>query len=232
MKCHRFRLHCLGSIDDVFPQYLEYLDDALENFCLSHWPCEFIKPGGGERCVNVRSGHGKGHQLKDGRVIAAGEYVSRFSFEGNQEEFRYNVYFRLKELLDILRARVETGEPEEKAASQIHSHDVMPYFYQCATDRERGALEYNSHTACFCCLFETPEHALPCGHTICTACLKIFGHMSGPTAVDLYQCPIDNGINGRFHCWRVLLTPKTAGIRILTLDGYLYMPDILFQGIY
>jgi hypothetical protein len=206
-------------VGDIFPQYLEHLDDALENFCLSHWPCEFIKPGGGERCVNVRSGHGsKGHQLKDGRVFAAGDYVSRYSFEGNQDEWRSNVYFRLAELLERLNYRVQNGEAEEQAAAQIHTSEVMPYFYRGATDKGRGAHLYNSHTACLCCLFETPEHALPCGHIICTSCLKIFGHATGPTVVDLYQCPIDSGIAGRFH-WRVLLTPKTAGIRILTLDG-------------
>ena len=29
---------------------------ALERFCDRHWPCEYVKPGGGARCVNVRSG--------------------------------------------------------------------------------------------------------------------------------------------------------------------------------
>lgn len=152
-------------------------------------------------------------------MFAAGDYVTRFSFEGNQEEFRCNVYFRLEELLERLHSRVQNGESEEQAAAQIHSYDVMPYFYRCATDRGRGSHMYNSHTACLCCLFEIPEHALPCGHVICTACLKVFGHEVSPTAIDLYQCPIDTGVASRFHCWRVLLVPKTAGIRILTLDG-------------
>lgn len=45
----------LGTAEKIFPQYLEHIDAALENFCDRHWPCEFIKTGGGGRCVNVRS---------------------------------------------------------------------------------------------------------------------------------------------------------------------------------
>lgn len=45
----------LGTAEQIFPQYLEHIDAALENFCDRHWPCEFVKPGGGGRCVNVRS---------------------------------------------------------------------------------------------------------------------------------------------------------------------------------
>jgi hypothetical protein len=152
-------------------------------------------------------------------VFAAGDYVSRFSFQHNQEEFRCNVYYRLAELLERLHARVQNGESEEEAAAQIHSYDVMPYFYRCATDRGRGAHKYNSHTACFCCLFEIPQHPLPCGHVICTPCLKVFGQTISPAAIDLDQCPIETGIASRFNNCRVFLTPKTAGIRILTLDG-------------
>lgn len=45
-----------GTAEQIFPQYQEHVEAALENFCDRHWPCEFVKPGGGARCVNVRSG--------------------------------------------------------------------------------------------------------------------------------------------------------------------------------
>lgn len=45
----------LGTAEQIFPQYLEHIDAALENFCDRHWPCEFVKLGAGGRCVNVRS---------------------------------------------------------------------------------------------------------------------------------------------------------------------------------
>lgn len=72
---------------------------------------EFVKPGGGARCVNVRSGvsvvpthccdwtltwrtqHGsKGHQIKNGKVLAVGGYVSNFSFKDYRQTFEWNVY--------------------------------------------------------------------------------------------------------------------------------------------
>ena len=67
----------LGRPEQIFPEYLEHLDNALENFCDRHWPCEYVDPKRqGGRCVNVRSGHGaKGHQSKSGKLLAAGEYV-------------------------------------------------------------------------------------------------------------------------------------------------------------
>ena len=171
--------------------------------------------------MNVRSGHGsKGHQLKDGKVFAVGGYVSRFSFKNNLEEFRNNVYCCLRELLERLHARKQKGEKEEQAAAEIHRNDVMAYFYRHATGGER-AERYNSHTACFCCLFELPEHALPCGHILCTSCVKAYGYqVPGSTVVEMSDCPIEGSTVRRYQSWKIHLKPNTAGIRILCLDGY------------
>jgi hypothetical protein len=65
----------------MFPQYLEHIDAALENFCTQHWRCEFTLPSNNTRCVNVFSGHGKDHQSKDGKIIAAGNFESSFRYE-------------------------------------------------------------------------------------------------------------------------------------------------------
>jgi len=208
-----------GSVEQIFPQYLEHLDAAIENFCDRHWPCEFIRNGGGARCVNVRSGHGsKGHQLADGKVLAAGEYVSSFTFESHHEEFRCNVYFRLQELLERLHGRIQEGEQEELAAASIHRDDVMAWFYRHATQGQK-AYRYNSNSVCLSCLFAPPEHALPCGHILCTACVKAYGDARGTTAVDMYECPIERATAMRYQSWRIHFKPKTAGIRVLTLDG-------------
>ena len=146
---------------------------ALENFCGRHWPCEFIKFGkGGGRCVNVRSGHGsKGHQLKSGKVLAVGEYMSDFSFTEHQKAFQYDVFVRLDQLLHLLQYCQQTKQTsEEQAATEIHLHTVMRNFYGHSM-RNRSDT-YISHTACFCCLFEASEHGLPCGHVLSTRCLK------------------------------------------------------------
>ena len=219
-------LHRTGTAQQIFPQYLEHIDAALENFCDRHWPCEFIKPGGG-RCVNVRSGHGtKGHQLRNGKVLAIGEYYSRFSFENYQEIFEFDVYSRLDESLKLLHERVQGGgEIEAEAAAEIHKDTVMTHFYkhaqQAKAGSEAGTVPFTSQSTCFSCLVEPPEHALPCGHILCSSCIRAYGRPC-PTAknvVEIHDCPIETLTRPRYHTWKVFLKPADAGIRILTLDG-------------
>ena len=164
--------------------------------------------------------HGsKGHQLKNGKVLAVGGYVSSFSFNEYCESFQDAVYSRLEELLRRLRSRVqEGGEFEAQAAAEIHREEVLVHFYSHSA---RGRPEaFISHSACFSCLFEQPEHALPCGHVICTPCLRAYGHPRGRTVVEIDGCPLELlNRRSRHGFWRVTLKPDAASIRILTLDG-------------
>lgn len=236
--CYSY-LPFLGTAEQIFPQYLEHIDDALVNFCDRHWPCEYIKPGGGARCVNVRStlfnfvptqcfssnitssgGHeSKGHQLKNGKVLAVGSYVSHFSFSNYQEKFQNDIYSRLDELLNLLHSRLKNDdESEVQAAAEIHKGTVLDYFFN-HTSRGRAS-SFISHSTCFSCLFEPPEHALPCGHVLCTPCLMAYGKSRGTTVVEMTGCPMETFITPRRKSWKVVLKPAAAGIRILTLDGY------------
>ena len=204
----------------MFPKYLEHLDAALENFCDQHWPCEFRK--GNKRCVNVRSGHGsKGHQTKDGRVIADGKYESSIKFGEAQKAFRENVFYYLWELLNELQLRVASGDQQEQAAADIHRDLVVGNFFRKVACGDSIMEAYNSHTACFCCLFNAPEHALPCGHIICEGCARIYGQSQAgnPTEIEISGCPIDGTRFGPGLTWKLYIKPKTAGVRILTLDG-------------
>lgn len=151
-----------------------------------------------------------------------GEYFSTFAFAEYQKKFQYDVFIRLDGLLQLLRDRqVETRKPEVQAAAEIHRDTVLKNFYAHAM---RGPHDsYISHTSCFCCLFESPEHSLPCGHVLCTSCLKAFGTTRKRNVMEIDCCPIDGHqfSSGR---WTVVLKPDTAGIRILTLDGCVDIP--------
>lgn len=209
-----------GTAEQIFPKYLEHLDAALENFCDQHWPCEFQK--GNKRCVNVRSGHGsKGHQTKDGRVIAIGKYESSIKFGEAHQEFRKNVFFHLWELLNELQLRVSSGDQQEQAAADLHRERVLGNFFRKVACGDTVMEAYNSHTACFCCLFEAPEHALPCGHIICETCARIYGQLQAgnPTEIEMFGCPIDGTPFGPGSTWKLYIKPKAAGVRVLTLDG-------------
>jgi hypothetical protein len=170
------------------------------------------------RCVNVRCGHGsKGHQLKDGRVFAVGSYVSDFSFESYYEEFRNRVYFRLEHLLKLLSDSIKKGEVASVATARIHRDDGLSLIYGERTKKEARA--FQSHSVCFCCLFEPPEHALPCGHVLCTPCVRSYGRLKSKNLFEIHECPLEINTPGRCQPATLYLKPEAAGVRILTLDG-------------
>lgn len=212
-----------GFAEQILPNYINHIDDAVENFCDQHWPCEFVHPKTNLRCVNVRSGHTKGHQSADGKVIAAGEYVSKFSFDRHGEEFRTKVYSCLVDLLRELTARCRNGESEERAAAAIHKSKVMNNFFSRAVPVNANVkpphASLTSHTACFCCLFGQAEHFLPCGHVLCTQCLRTYGKQRGLHVFRIIGCPMEKTGEPRAHIWDVYMKPRAAGVRILTLDG-------------
>ena len=164
-------------------------------------------------------GHGsKGHQRQNGKVLAVGGYISSFSFGVFRKEFQDLIYTRLDNLLKLLSSRIEEDDqPEAQVAAEIHKDKVMVHFFDHSA---RGRLNsFISHSTCFSCLFEPPEHALPCGHVLCTLCLRAYGRCRGKTEVDIKGCPMEKPISRRHQSWKVLLKPAAAGIRILTLDG-------------
>ena len=147
-------------------------------------------------------------------------YVSSFTFDGYREKFRDDVYARLVDLLRRLRSSLEDGaESEAQTAAEIHKRVVLVHFCH-HSDGGGRAKAFISHSTCFSCLFEPPEHALPCGHILCTPCLRAYGSPRGKIIVELDGCPFESvNMPSRFGFWRVFLKPDAAGIRILTLDG-------------
>jgi hypothetical protein len=228
------RLISLGKVEQIFPKYLEHIDAALGNFLDQHWPCEFSIEGAQGPCVNVRNGHGsKGHQLKNGNIFAAGDYESEISFEGYMETFRNNVYQCLRRLLETLRQQLQahdmmSGAADEESslaiggdmeATNIH-RDSLQRFYKDIADRGNISERFSSHTVCYSCLLEPPEHTLPCGHILCTPCVSMFGGSQDPLEIEIRECPLEGKTRHGHWPWKFHTKPKSAGVRILTLDGY------------
>lgn len=220
-----------GKVERIFPEYLEHIDAALENFLSQHWPCEFALDEVPPQCVNVRNGHGsKGHQLKNGTVFAAGDYISELTFESYAPNFRNHVYASLEGLLDKLRKRTENIESQESTewmagsttaehvATKIHLESLRQ-FYTDIVDGGSISERFSSHTACYSCLLEPPEHTLPCGHVLCTPCVKLFGRSSDPTVIEIRECPLEGKTRHDHWPWKLYTKPKSAGVRILVLDG-------------
>lgn len=193
---------------------MDHCDDALEDFCDQHWPCEFVSTAG--RCVNVKTGHNsKGHQLRSGKVFAAGSYVATFSSDSFGDKWRSLIHSNMDALLKRLHESDEESQPKEQVASEIHQNTVLvPFFRHMA-----AAARFHSHSTCYACLMAAPQHPLPCGHVICTSCLQIFGTSQEKILVTIHSCPF-----GQAECWwaspwSVAIKPSSAGVRILTLDG-------------
>jgi len=99
---------------------------------------------------------------------------------------------------------------------EAHSQNMKSFFNGIggATD------DYVSHTTCFCCLLQMPEHPLPCGHVLCTHCIKAYGRTQNRAVYELRCCPIHPDYKAWGDPIKVRLKPEFAGTRILTLDGY------------
>lgn len=228
--------HVAGNAPEIFLKYVAHLDEVLETFCEQHWPCEYRhhKPPH-VRCVNVRTGHVKGHQSKDGKVMASGGYEDNgFSFDEYRSEFRNNVYLVLDEMLGELgRLQVQDSDlSEQRGAAKIHKEIVLKNFFQRMDPPERrdsGTGCLTSHSTCFACLLEPGEHPLPCGHLSCTPCVMSYGDWNGiASEVKIDECPIEGAL-ARFPKGHMIrIKPDLAGIRVMALDGYVYHPALLF----
>jgi hypothetical protein len=205
---------------DVLPEYQQFFISALDEFCTMYWPCRFSNEKG--RCVNVHNRHHpKGHQNSKGKIIAAGGYESD-GFSARDFGETWTVYIQnelatfqaeLKELID------GPGQDSEKDYMWKLHMKHMEWYYGKATK------QFISHSTCFCCLMAVPEHVLPCGHVLCTRCVKTHGKGRGSKVVfELISCPIHAVETSWQQPWVIRFKPDFAGVRLLCLDGY-----ILFQ---
>lgn len=202
--------------------------EAQNEFHYRYWPCEKTDEKTGLRCVNVASGHTKGHQNLNGAVFAVGSFES--SFEVNPEEqnkdFLATIVFELDKHIRLLRQEFnetngneETQWDEEQAAAKIHRiHALAPLAEVWSTDRNgKKSQPLMSHTTCFCCLMYSPEHKLYCGHIICQRCLENYSTLPGDRFYRRLEfCPL---CNKPAFLWKIKEKPPTAGLRVLSLDG-------------
>lgn len=202
----------LGTAKEIFSEYMDHFDMALDEFCDKFWPCEFVSNKG--RCVNVKLLHSKGHQSKKGEILGLGEYRSSFTSASYSRVFLDEIYQRLHELLADLARESKSTDIEQEVAATLHKKRILgPFFRHLG-----GAEQFVSHSACLACLVSPAEHTLPCGHVLCTPCLQDFGKMKGPTLIEMKYCPLHYEETADFK-WPIAIVPPNAGIRILCIDG-------------
>lgn len=198
---------------------------ALEHFCDENWPCNFVTKKG-KACVNMKSSHlAKGHQNAHGRVIAAGPYQSAFSVFNFADQWKVFLKSRLQEIETEFQEKRNAILPKKDdpisindraLAYSVHKKNMGQFFrsYDGYT-----ASKFVSLTTCYCCLMEVPEHPLQCGHVLCTGCIRAYGYQHDSHSMSMDYCPLHP--DARFNKpWIIHFKPDYAGVRVLTLDGY------------
>ena len=160
-----------------------------------------------------------GHQDSLG-IIAAGDYEAAFdssfllqwksqlraAIESIHRDFSY-------ELEQASQIDDTQAIPEERIALDLHI-EYLNHFFESVGP----ATAICSHATCFCCLMDVPEHPLPCGHVLCTACIKAYGKQT-KSLVALTCCPLHRESTKWSKPALVKFKPAGAGVRILSLDG-------------
>ncbi|KAI0555301.1 FabD/lysophospholipase-like protein [Xylaria curta] len=189
--------------------YVEFCEQALEEFANIHTPCSFC---------NAKSGHlPKGHQDENGKFISAGSYMSDFDFHDYKTQWVENIRTKLDELHGKFFNLSHTYKerPESFIAAELHNLPINGFYRSLGSD----ATLFNSHSTCFSCLRELPEHALPCGHVLCLPCVREYGLKVSKTTIELKRCPLHSMDTNWDPPWTVTVKPAHAGVRVLCLDG-------------
>ncbi|TKA70619.1 hypothetical protein B0A55_07579 [Friedmanniomyces simplex] len=205
LDCARFRK---GRVDELFLNYEKFFDFAMGEYLELHYPCSFVSADGTRQC----------HQDEKG-IIAAGDYQAAFdsafthqwkaqlraAIEGIHRDFSYELEQASHEDTQAI--------PEESIALELHGEYLNQFF-----EAVGPAAAICSHATCFCCLMDVPEHPLPCGHILCTACIKAYGKAS-KSSVTLPCCPLHREATRWAKPAILKFKPTGAGVRILSLDG-------------
>lgn len=219
----------IGQAADILPRYGESIDKVLKEFCDLHWPCEWVSPKKKTRCVNRKSTHDKGHQLRNGSVYS-GEYESFFSMNNLRTFFQQKIYCRLVNFLAGLEneCRNRSDEKsEELVAAEIHRDKNIRLYYEKFRSINEGIF---SNTSCLVCLMYTPEHRLPCGHVLCTPCFQAYGKLEQNVLITISSCPMPHRRIYWNDRWSIPIKPTLAGSRILCLDGLVFQSEKLYSN--
>ncbi|KAK1491219.1 hypothetical protein CTAM01_10334 [Colletotrichum tamarilloi] len=211
------RQNILGTpvrlLDDA---YVDFCNVALEGYADFYAPCTFSHPKYG-KCYNVKFGHDpKGHQNKHGRIFAAGNYQS----DVDLQDFAGQWIDQIRNHLRQLHARFQEAtsrvreQSEQKVAADLHRYQLNDFYFSLG-----NVGDFISHSTCFSCLRELPEHPLPCGHVLCLPCIQAYG-IKAHTTVEMKRCPLHERETMWEPAWTVVVKPQFAGARVLCLDGY------------
>ncbi|KAJ3460552.1 hypothetical protein MRS44_011419 [Fusarium solani] len=179
---------------------------GLEQFRNRSWRCEEQDHRGERRCRNYFESHEKGHQFEafgdnshepDASVenLVVGVYKSSYDPAAFID--------RLWEELSEIRDRAHSISRLASAATNCNVTGIT------------------TQRTCLACLSNAPTNMLPCTpheHGICEDCIRRYNPRTGEASViRMNACPL--GCLFSTTPWNIRVKPRTAGARILALDG-------------
>ena len=195
----------------------------MEEFCDLHAPCEFSTTK--ETCVNSAATHNpNGHQNSKGKIIAAGNYTSKFRADQYYLTWSKDIKEAMTSIHQDLQEKVQReswGVSEEQHLLKIHS-GIMDQLYKSIGSAEN----FLSHSTCFCCLMQAPQHTLPCGHVLCSPCIRSYRKKGNEERENRFVlkmncCPLHPASTRWRRPCVIRFKPDHAGVRLLCLDGYI-----------
>lgn len=150
--------------------------------------------------------------------MGSGQYLSSISFDvfGNRW-LKFLQQHLTKFQTDLNTRLMHTPTADElETVTKLHQANIE-IFYQ----RLGGAQNFASHHTCFCCLRGLAEHALPCGHLLCSLCVKSYGkpHPNRSHSYLMTSCPLHQAHTIFANQLPIHFKPPLAGVRVLSLDG-------------
>ncbi|KAH7110494.1 hypothetical protein EDB81DRAFT_672123 [Dactylonectria macrodidyma] len=111
--------------------------------------------------------------------------------------------------LESIVARMDELHSSGEPAVALHAKSYHKYQDQWLSLRTRNT--------CLLCIQRVPQYELPCRHSSCEHCVRVFGHASeeGPrffAVLHCFLCGADAGLHVRIR-------PPTSGVGVLCIDG-------------
>jgi len=169
--------------------------------------------------------------MAKGKIISSGPYESASSSFKFSDQWEILLKHRLQEIeaefQEERNATVPKKDDPLTVNDKILAYDLhkkcMGRFFR--SYEGYNASKYISLTTCYCCLMEVPEHPLQCGHVLCTRCVKAYDYQHDSHSMLMDYCPLHS--THRFdRPWIIHFKPNYAGVRILTLDGFVLLLNL------
>ncbi|RSL74784.1 hypothetical protein CEP53_000019 [Fusarium sp. AF-6] len=179
---------------------------GLEQFRNCSWRCEELDPRNERRCRNYFESHSKGHQFD---ILSDKSQLPGSSVEN----LIVGVY---KSSYDLVGFTENLWKELFKIQDRAHSIKRLASFA-----KKCQVKDVTTQRTCLACLSNSPTNMLPCTphqHGICEDCIRRYNPGIGEASViRMSSCPL--GCSFATTPWSIRVKPRTAGARILALDG-------------